>query len=269
MPVAPRAAAPGGNAARQRSANKQGGRRCQHADHRHFYFKCIDIFADILRRPADHKAGNEHRDERVQDHAVQAGPDAAEDDLPIIILNMAMPPARGDRLSWAQLVAPQEVTVVTTEKSDEAVLPIRISFPSREWRVWSKGFHECSPQSDAASTAQKMSSIAAKSTLPCLGAPIILPNAKARPPGMSRMTSVSRKFVSGVGFSNGCALLALKKPPPFVPICLIAICDAAGPRGMTWRLPSSSAVVTAPERVWTVPCCTRMSERTSESGSRI
>ena len=49
--------------------------------------------------------------------------------------------------------------------------------------------------------------------------------------GISRIASISRKFDSGVGFSNGCAELTLKKPPPFVPSCLIAICDAAGPDG--------------------------------------
>ena len=34
---------------------------------------------------------------------------------------------------------------------------------------------------------------------------------------------------SGVGFSNGCALFALKKPPPLVPSILIASCEATGP----------------------------------------
>ena len=46
---------------------------------------------------------------------------------------------------------------------------------------------------------------------------------------MSRIASISMKFDSGVGFSNGCAEFTLKNPPPFVPSCLIAICDAAGP----------------------------------------
>ena len=56
----------------------------------------------------------------------------------------------------------------------------------------------------------------------------------------------SRKFDSGVGFSNGCAEFTLKKPPPLVPSCLIAICDAAGPSAMRLlgrpRLPSASVV---------------------------
>ena len=47
------------------------------------------------------------------------------------------------------------------------------------------------------------------------------------------MARTSRKFESGVGFSKGCEELTLKKPPPFVPSCLIAICEAAGPTAMT------------------------------------
>ncbi len=42
------------------------------------------------------------------------------------------------------------------------------------------------------------------------------------------------KLVQPLGFSNGCAELALKKPPPLVPSCLMATCEAAGPPGMDW-----------------------------------
>ena len=48
-----------------------------------------------------------------------------------------------------------------------------------------------------------------------------------------------------MGFSNGCAELTLKKPPPLVPSCLMAICEAAGPSGSTCSvtaLPSASVV---------------------------
>ena len=46
------------------------------------------------------------------------------------------------------------------------------------------------------------------------------------------MEIICEKFVSGVGFSNGCALLALKNPPPLVPSILMASCDATGPCAM-------------------------------------
>ncbi len=44
---------------------------------------------------------------------------------------------------------------------------------------------------------------------------------------------------SGVGFSNGCAELALKKPPPLVPSCLIASWLATGPMAIVCLAPSS------------------------------
>ena len=37
-----------------------------------------------------------------------------------------------------------------------------------------------------------------------------------------------------VGFSNGMAQLTLKKPPPLVPSCLIATCEATGPSARVW-----------------------------------
>ena len=76
------------------------------------------------------------------------------------------------------------------------------------------------------------------------------PNVKQSAAGISRIASTSRKFESGVGFSNGCAELTLKKPPPFVPSCLIAICEAAGPSGD--HLLGRPAL--APSRVLSVGC---------------
>ena len=49
---------------------------------------------------------------------------------------------------------------------------------------------------------------------------------------MRKMESICRKLESGVGFSKGCALLALKKPPPLVPSILMASCEATGPCAM-------------------------------------
>ena len=46
---------------------------------------------------------------------------------------------------------------------------------------------------------------------------------------MAKMQNISNRFVSGVGFSNGCALFALKNPPPFVPHSLMISCEATGP----------------------------------------
>ncbi len=46
---------------------------------------------------------------------------------------------------------------------------------------------------------------------------------------MISTTNISNRFVNPVGFSNGCAELTLKKPPPLVPSSLIASWEATGP----------------------------------------
>ncbi len=56
---------------------------------------------------------------------------------------------------------------------------------------------------------------------------------------MANMNASAKKFVNGDGFSNGCAELALKKPPPLVPICLMASCEATGPCAIVWVAPST------------------------------
>ena len=51
-----------------------------------------------------------------------------------------------------------------------------------------------------------------------------------------------------LGLLNGCAELALKNPPPFVPSSLIASCEANGPPGIACSViavaasPASSGV---------------------------
>jgi len=42
------------------------------------------------------------------------------------------------------------------------------------------------------------------------------PRVTVRAAGMRKMENISKKFERGVGFSNGCALLVLKKPPLLV-----------------------------------------------------
>ena len=64
------------------------------------------------------------------------------------------------------------------------------------------------------------------------------PNWAVAAAGISRMKSTSTKFENWVGFSNGIVLLTLKKPPPLVPSCFIAICDAAGPSARVWSRPA-------------------------------
>jgi hypothetical protein len=79
--------------------------------------------------------------------------------------------------------------------------------------------------------------------------------------------------------------LTLKKPPPLVPSCLIATCEAAGPCGSAWAVTvsffsgslsfagivtstdCSSGTSTALPKFCTTPCDTSASASTNESGS--
>ena len=75
--------------------------------------------------------------------------------------------------------------------------------------------------------------------------PVMSPSVHVRPAGIRKIRNIERKLVAGVGFSNGCALLALKKPPPLVPSCLMASCEATGPWAMTCVPPPSSTFTTS------------------------
>ena len=68
-----------------------------------------------------------------------------------------------------------------------------------------------------------------KTAQPWPGEPVMRPSVTVSAAGMRNMSSISRKLLRGVGFSNGWALLVLKNPPPFVPSILIASCEATGP----------------------------------------
>ncbi len=84
---------------------------------------------------------------------------------------------------------------------------------------------------------------------------------------MAKMDKSWTKFVSGVGFSNGCALFALKKPPPLVPSILIASCEAVGPMASTCLAPSSVTSSRYGARFCSTPWETRNSAYTKEMGS--
>jgi hypothetical protein len=84
---------------------------------------------------------------------------------------------------------------------------------------------------------------------------------------MTKIPNIATQFDSGVGFSNGCELLALKKPPPLVPNCLITSCDATGPCAMTCLAPSTVVTVSYGFRFCTTPCETRKRAPTIAIGS--
>ena len=76
---------------------------------------------------------------------------------------------------------------------------------------------------------KKSTDMAANTAHPCFGECVICPSVTVRPAGIRKIDSICNRFVRAVGFSNGCALFVLKKPPPLVPSILMASCDATGP----------------------------------------
>jgi hypothetical protein len=67
------------------------------------------------------------------------------------------------------------------------------------------------------------------------------PNTLVSAAPIEKISIIWTRLVSAFGFSNGCAELALKKPPPLVPSILMTSCEATGPaRSPAWRLPAWS-----------------------------
>src|SRR5271169_1310265 len=81
---------------------------------------------------------------------------------------------------------------------------------------------------------------------PCPWFLVMRPRYHVSPLPMLKMDRICKKLESGVGFSYGCAALALVLPPPLVPSILMATCDAIGP----WEMSCSSTVwVTMTDRL--------------------
>ena len=66
----------------------------------------------------------------------------------------------------------------------------------------------------------------------------VLPKAYVSEKEQIRMANISSQLVSGVGLSNGCDELALRKPPPLFPSSLIHSCEAIGPIAIVCCAPS-------------------------------
>ena len=87
---------------------------------------------------------------------------------------------------------------------------------------------------------------AANSAQPCFLSPTITPNVRRNATGISSIATISTTFVNGVGFSNGCALLTLKAPPPSPDISLIDSHVATGPPRIVCLPPASVEISCAP-----------------------
>ncbi|MNT01146.1 hypothetical protein D3C72_1356000 [compost metagenome] len=87
----------------------------------------------------------------------------------------------------------------------------------------------CSEIAATQAIATKMTVMDASTATPCRLSPTISPKVKHSAAGIRKIASISMRLARAFGFSNGCAELALKKPPPLVPSILIASCEATGP----------------------------------------
>ena len=156
-----------------------------------------------------------------------------------------MPPS-GVKLSCMAMTAPSEVAVVVTANSDD----MRGAEPDLlALHVAHRGIDAGRGQQRVAAGLGRVAaarrrrpsgspwSRTARSPAACRRT--MTPNVTASANGMTISDQVSTTLVSAVGFSNGCAELALKKPPPLVPSSLIASWNATGPSAMVCLAPSS------------------------------
>src|ERR1022692_3213373 len=137
--------------------------------------------------------------------------------LSMRLIRGTIPPS-GVNESCIEFTAPQLVSVVTVANSAEFATPNRTSFPSRFptpcdaafercepccAAAVSKGFPRASAQYAVVTPARNSKAIAAQTAHPCRGEPVIFPSVYVSAEGIARMQNISRKFVNGVGFSNG------------------------------------------------------------------
>ena len=87
------------------------------------------------------------------------------------------------------------------------------------------------------------------------------------PPRSRKSPTSRRNSVSGVGFSNGWAELALKNPPPFVPSSLMASWRPPAPGRWSAAAPSSVVAAVYGFRFCGTPCHTSTSASTTRSAA--
>src|SRR5262249_52769599 len=146
----------------------------------------------------------------------------------------ARPPS-GEKHSCIEFTAPHDVPVVDTANNTLFITPNLCSLPSiNGWTLAMMGFGCDSAHHARAKLPTSNASITPYKTRACFKSPTINPNAYTNPAEMMSKPNTSQKLLKGVGFSNGCALFCPKNPPPFVPSCLMATCEAAGPVGIDW-----------------------------------
>ena len=168
-------------------------------------------------------------------------------------------PPIGVKLSWNTFTDPFDEPVVAPAHVPEAEGPKRTSLPSMLPPGWvaltvcvTPTRFSCGLPCDSKPTATPIETVISKNIDPKITQPNRLlftrtPSAYVAANGIMMRKNISIMFVKPFGLSNGCAEFVLKKPPPFVPSCLIAIWLAAGPPGIVCVPPAT--VVTVCRRV--------------------
>ena len=190
----------------------------------------------------------------LDEHAVEAGADAAEDDLAELHVDHRHQAA--DRRERVVHRVHRAARGVGRDRGEEGgvgdaeahLLPFHVAawiIPIAATLIPSRGMDRVAarlgPVRRRRRRRRKSTNIAAQTAQPCRWFFTIRPSMNVRPAGIMKIATICRKLVHGVGFSNGCAELALKNPPPLVPSCLIASWLATGP--MEWSALAPSSVV--------------------------
>ncbi len=105
------------------------------------------------------------------------------------------------------------------------------------------------------------------SARPSFTLPTRRPKATTDATGMTSNVQTAGSVVQALGFSNGWAELALKKPPPLVPSSLMASWLAIGPIAMTCLAPSRVVASIEPSKVCGTPDASITSAMTIDRGN--
>src|SRR5450756_59258 len=187
------------------------------------------------------------------------------------MLSSVTPPPSPVNESWKLFTDPVDVPVVEAANSADAAGPKRTSLPSRAAPAacGTEPSPRISAREATATAAPHRVAMTPRIARPWRLSPTRRPKVRGRLNGTTRSRKISTRLVHGVGLSNGWALLALKKPPPFVPRSLMASCEAMGPPTMLCVPPDSVVTSCAPAKFCTTPPSTRTTAATNASGRRM
>jgi hypothetical protein len=139
------------------------------------------------------------------------------------------------------LRAPSALPVAEIPNSVLAGTPKRVSVPSNWPPTAAVTVPVCALCARFAPPSSRPKRIPTTTSIvrPSLRFPAIRPNVRMKAVGTSSMSRISRVLLHADGFSNGCALLALKKPPPSPDISLIGSQEPTGPPIRVWPPPAT------------------------------